>query len=71
MGIIKTWLVVNVWTQHSLLVEAVGPRDAVFSIAGWQRTEARAGWLYAGDWKVRTSEVRAPEVVAGSKVVVG
>lgn len=58
MGIINLWLVVNVWTGNELEVKAIGPRDALFSISGWERTESRAGWMYAGGWKVNLVPVR-------------
>jgi len=61
-GIVCQWRVVNVWSGAVVVVEAVGARDAVFSVAGWQRVEARGGWLYAGSWKVET---RAQERIGG------
>lgn len=57
--VVKQWQVVNVHTGHELLVDAVGPKDALFSLVGVCRLTKVEQWLWSGDWKVNTVAVSA------------
>lgn len=57
--VVKQWQVVSLHTGAEVVVDAVGPRDAAYSLAGWQPYENRGGWLYVNGWKVNTVPVSA------------
>lgn len=57
--VVKQWRMVHVWSGQEMVVDAVGPRDALFGIGGWGRLESRDGWAYSGDWKVCLTAVSA------------
>lgn len=52
MNIIKVWTLVNLWTGVEVKVEAVGPRDAIMAMDGWQEVRKVGDWLVGRSWKV-------------------
>lgn len=51
----QEYRVINVNSGEVRKVLSFGPRDALYSVAGWGSISFVAGWVYSGEWKVRST----------------